>query len=158
MPKPVSGIKTDLINVVSVEFDDGRAASFILDRLSKGPERYLDIRLDGDHANIHTFIGGELKFQIGMHTREKKPFFDFSLVKGGKAELQVGNRSKVIAKDPFNPFKAATSVLFTKYIDALENQSIPPCNAKDTRDTLALILAAYESASTGLPVVLENVN
>lgn len=158
MPRPVVDMKADLLNIISVEFPDGRAASFILDRLCKGPERYLDIRLDGDYASIHTFIGGELKFQIGMHTKEKKPFLGFSLVKGGKAELQVGNISKVIAKDPFNPFKAATSVLFTKYIDALENQSTPPCNAKDSRDTLALILAAYESASTGLPVVLENVN
>lgn len=155
MPKPITDMKADLLNIVTVEFSDGRAASFILDRLSKGPERYLDIRLDGDHAAIHTFIGGELRCQIGMHTRERKPFFNFSLVKGGKAELQVGNKSKVIAKDPINPFKAATSLLFTKYIDALENQSTPPCNAKDSRDTLALILAAYESASSGLPVMIK---
>ncbi len=158
MPKPVPGIKTDLINVVSVEFDDGRGASFILDRLCKGPERYLDVRLDGDYASIHTFIGGELRCQIGMHTRERKPFLDFSLVKGGKAELQVGNRSRVIAKDPLNPFKAATSVLFSRFIDAIENKIVPPCNAKDSRDTLALILAAYESATSGLPVVLSNCN
>lgn len=155
MPKPVPDIKTDLINVVSVEFPDGRAATFILDRLSKGPERYLDIRLDGDHATIHTFIGGELRCQIGMYTRERRPFLDFSLVKGGKAELQVGNRSKVIAKDTLNPFKAATSMLFSKFIDALENQTTPPCSAKDSRDTLALILAAYESASSGLPVMIK---
>lgn len=154
MPKPVPDIKTDVINVVSVEFDDGRAASFILDRLSKGPERYLDIRLDGDHATIHTSIGGELKFQIGMHTREKKPFFDLSIVKGGKAELQVGNRSKVIAKDPINPFKTATSELFSRFIGAIENNTVPPCNAKDSRDTFALILAAYESAASGLPVMI----
>ena len=155
MPKPVTDMKADLLNIVSVEFSDGRAATFVLDRLSKGPERYLDIRLDGDHAAIHTFIGGELRFQMGMHTREKMPFIHFDFAKGGKAELQVGNRSKVIAKNPLNPFKAATSVLFTEYLDALKNQSTPPCDAKDSRDTLALILAAYESASSGLPVMIK---
>lgn len=155
MPMPVPGIKTDLVNVVSVEFDDGRGASFILDRLSKGPERYLDIRLDGDHAAIHTFIGGELRCQIGLHTREKMPFIHFGFAKGGKAELQVGNRSKVIAKDPINPFKAATSVLFSKFIDGIKNGAIPQCDAKDSRDTMALILAAYESASSGLPVTVK---
>lgn len=158
MPKPVPDMKADLLNIVSVEFPDGRAASFILNRICKGPERYLDIRLDGDYATIHTSIGGEFYFRIGMYTRERSPFIDFSLVKGGKAELQVGNRSKVIAKDPLNPFKAATSVLFSKFIEALENKAEPPCNAKDSRDTLALVLAAYESASSGLPVVLNNSN
>ncbi len=155
MPKPITDMKADLLNIVSVEFSDGRAATFVLDRLSKGPERYLDIRLDGDHATIHTSIGGELRCQIGMYTRERRPFLDFSLVKGGKAELQVGNRSKVIAKDPLNPFKAATSVLFSKFIDAIENKKVPPCNAEDSRDTLALILAAYESASSGFPVMIK---
>lgn len=155
MPKPVHGTKADLLNIVSVEFPDGRAASFVLDRICKGPERYLDIRLDGDHAAIHTSIGGELKWQMGFHTKEKRPFIDFSLVKGGKAELQVGNRAKIIAKDPLNPFQTATGVLFSKFLDAIENGLIPPCNANDSRETLALVLAAYESASTGLPVSLE---
>ena len=155
MPKPVPGVNADLLNIVSVEFPDGRAASFILDRMNKGPERYLDIYLNGDHASIHSFIGGELRFQIGIHTRERRPFFNFSLVKGGKAELQVGNKSKVIAKDPLNPFQYATSKLMSEFVHAINGKTIPPCNAKDSRNTLALVLAAYESARTGLPVFLE---
>ena len=153
MPKPLSDMKADLLNIVSVEFRDGRAASFILDRLCKGPERYLDIYMNGDHATIHSFIGGELRFQVGMYTQERRPFLDFSLVKGGKAELQVGNRSKVIAKDPINPFQTATSKLFSGFIDAINNETAPPCHAKDSRDTMALVLAAYESAYSGLPVI-----
>jgi len=153
MPKPLPDMKADLLNIVSVEFHDGRAASFILDRLCKGPERYLDIYMNGDHASIHSFIGGELRFQVGMHTRDRRPFVNFSLVTGGKAELQVGNRSKVIARDPLNPFQAATSILFSEFVDAIKNDTAPPCHAKDSRDTMALILAAYESAYSGLPVI-----
>lgn len=154
MPRPKPDMKADLLNIITVEFSDGRAASFVLDRLCKGVEKYLDIYLDGDNATIHTSIGGEFQLAMGLHTRNRKPFFDFSLVKGGKAELQVGDSSEIIAKDPINPFKAATSLVLSEFVDALNNGTTPPCNAKESRETLALIMAAYESAQSGLPVTL----
>ncbi|MBA3256974.1 MAG: Gfo/Idh/MocA family oxidoreductase, partial [Pyrinomonadaceae bacterium] len=60
MPNPKPDAKSDVINLISVEFADGRAASIVLNRLSKGPERYLDMRLDGEFASIHTSIGGRV--------------------------------------------------------------------------------------------------
>jgi predicted dehydrogenase len=74
MPHLTLGLKSDSVNIIYVEFPDGRAASIVLNRISKAPERYLDLRLDGEHASVHTSIGGRVQVSAGVHTRERKPF------------------------------------------------------------------------------------
>ncbi len=146
------GGQSEVVNVVYLEFSDGRGASIVLDRLSKGPERYLDMRLDGESAAIHTSIGGEVRFEAGIHTSNRTPFIGFSFVKGGQAVLQDGNSEKVIAKDRLNPMSTATAVHFNNFIDAIGNGSTPPGTAKDNRKTMELVFAAYDSAEKGRPV------
>lgn len=155
MPRPQPAIKADLINVISVEFSDGRAASVVLNRLSKGPERYLDLRLDGEFASIHTSIGGQLRFEAGLHTRERRPFLDFTFVKGGKAVLQTGNQSKLIAKDGINPFASATAHHFKNFLRAIQEGGTPAGSAADNRNTLALVMAAYDSARLGKAIEVQ---
>ncbi len=153
MPDPTQS-KSDVLNIVSIEFPGGRAATILLDRLCKGPERYLDLRLDGEFAAINTSIGGELAIGAGLHTRGRQPYFAFHFVKGGKAVWQDGNRSRVLAKDGINPFAHATAVHLRNFIDALAQNKIPAGAAYDHRKTLALIFAAYDSAASGCSVDL----
>lgn len=148
MLRPQAGSGAESVNVIAMEFPDGRAASILLDRLSKGPERYLDMRLDGEHAAITTSIGGELRFEAGLHTRQRKPFMGFRLVKGGKAVLQQAERSIVIAKDGINPMASATAVHFGHFLSAIEAERVPTGTATDHKATLALSLAAYEAAQS----------
>jgi hypothetical protein len=148
MPAPEPDTKSDVVNIISLEFKDGRAASIVLDRLSKGPDRYLDITLDGERATICTSIGGELKFEAGLFTRERRPFIGFHIVKGGKAVLQNGSKTRLIAKDGMNPFSSATMVLFSDFLSVLSGENISLPSAKDNRNTLALAFAAYDSART----------
>ncbi len=143
------GAARDAVNVIALEFADGRGASIVLDRLSRGPDHYLDLRLDGEFAAIHTSIGGQLRFEAGMHTRERRPYLDFTLVKGGMAVLQNGTRSTVLAKDDLNPFCDATAAHFSAFLDALEKGTVPPGEIHDNRRTLALVTAAYDSAAAG---------
>ena len=152
MPVPQAKGESDAINVVCVEFADGRAASMMLNRLSKGPERYLDMRLDGEFASIHTSIGGRIGVKVGIHTRNRQPFLEWAFAKGGRAVLQVGNRSRVIARDPINPFAAATAVHFGNFVNAIQSGGIPPGEARDNRNTLAMVAAAYDSARLGRAV------
>ncbi len=154
MPAPDPATHWDPVNVVALEFADGRAASCVLDRLSPGPERYLDLRLDGEHAAIHTSIGGQLRASIGLHTRERRPFAELRVAGGGTAVLEVGNRSRVIATDGRNPFASATARHLGDFLDALERGSVPRAHLRDNRATLALVLAAYESARIGRAVQL----
>lgn len=149
MPNPRRHFASDTVNVITLEFSDGRAASLVLDRLSRGPERYLDMRLDGEHAAIHTSIGGRVRIAAGVHTREKRPYVEFSVVKGGRAVLEDGVRSQVIAREGINPFAAATARHFANFIKSIRDGSEPPGGIRDNRDTLALVMAAYESAESG---------
>jgi predicted dehydrogenase len=155
MPNPV-GSKADVINTVNIEFSSGRAASILLDRLSRGPERYLDLRLDGEHAAISTSIGGELAVEAGLFTRERKPYVSLRFAKGGKALWQDGNRSRVIATDGINPFASSTAYHLGAFIDALAAKREPAGHARDHRNTLALIFAAYDSAAEKRWVDLES--
>lgn len=156
MPNPLSKFHSDALNLITLEFPDGRAASIILNRLSNAPERYLDMRLDGEHASVHTSIGGEVRFEAGLHTRQKRPFFGLNFVKGGKAVLQNGNKSRIIAKDGINPFASSTAYHFNNFVDAIKNGGTPPGTVADNRKTLALVFAAYDSAEARQTVYLKD--
>lgn len=154
MPDPMSKFQTDALNLITLEFADGRAASIILNRLSSAPERYLDMRLDGEKASVYTSIGGELRFEAGVHTRKKRPFFGLHFVKGGKAVLQKGLSSKIIARDGINPFASSTGHHFNNFVDALKNGAQPEGTISDNRKTLALVFAAYDAAEERRAVYL----
>lgn len=155
MPNPLSEFRSDALNLITLEFADGRAASVILNRLSNAQERYLDMRLDGENASIHTSIGGEVRLEAGLHTRQKRPFFSLNFVKGGKAVLQNGTRSKIIAKDPINPFASSTAFHFGNFIKAIRDGGTPPATVADNRKTLALVFAAYDSAEQEKTVYMD---
>ena len=153
MPNP-TGQKSDVLNIIGLEFSGGRAASILLDRLCKGPERYLDLRLDGEFGTVTTSIGGELAIEAGLHARERRPYFTIHFAKGGKAVWQDGNRSRVLAKEKINPFAHATAVHLQNFLDALAQNKTPAGTARDHRKTLALIFAAYDSAAAGCSIEL----
>jgi predicted dehydrogenase len=146
MPNPSPTISSEVINVISMEFRDGRAASVMLDRVSKGPEQYLEMRLNGEHASIHTSIGGEARIEMGVHTHSRRPFLGVHFIKGGKAVLQNGECSVIIGKDGLNPFASATAAHLGSFLTAIQTGSAPQGTAMDHRDTLALVFAAYDSA------------
>ncbi len=152
IPRPDPSVSWDAIQVVALDFADGRAASFVLDRISRGPERYLDIRLDGDHAAVHTSIGGQMRAAFGLKTRTRQPFLVLRVVGGGRATLQEGERERLLATDGLNPFASATAVHFSDFLDALERGTRAPATADDNRHSLALVFAAQQSAEEGRPV------
>ncbi|MEO6051183.1 MAG: Gfo/Idh/MocA family oxidoreductase [Pyrinomonadaceae bacterium] len=156
MPNPFSKFHSDALNLITLEFQDGRAASIILNRMSNAPERYLDMRLDGEHASVHTSIGGEVRFEAGIHTRHKRPFFNLNVVKGGKAVLQNGTKSRIIAKDGINPFASSTAYHFNNFVDAINNGGIPAGTVADNRKTLALVFAAYDAADAKRTLLLSD--
>ena len=156
MPRPNPELKFDAINTIAMEFADGRAATIVLDRLHQGADSYLEIDLDGEFASIHTAIGSDARLELGLDARRRRPFFNLHLVKGGKAVLENSAGSRLIAKDGLNPFAAATAFHFNRFIRAIEQGSIPPGTANDHRRTLALALAAYDSARSGRAMELDS--
>jgi predicted dehydrogenase len=154
MPRPDPRVRSDAINLMALDFADGRSASIVLDRLSKGPERYLDMRLDGEHAVVHTSLGGRAELSLGLIARERRPFARLRLAGGAEAVLQQGSRERVIGRDGLDLFAAATARHFGNVLDAVAVGATAPAEATDNRRSLALVLAAYDSAEARSPVDL----
>ena len=154
MPRPDPRVRSDAINLMVLDFADGRSASIVLDRLSKGPERYLDMRLDGERAVVHTSLGGRAELSLGLIARERRPFARLRLAGGAEAVLQQGTRERVIGRDGLDLFAAATARHFGNVLDAVAGGVAAPAEASDNRRSLALVLAAYDSAEARAPVDL----
>jgi len=156
MPSPPGTVECDALNTIALEFEDGRAASIVLDRLSRGEERYLELRLDGEFAAIHTSIGGSLQMRAGIEPRSRKPFLSLDIAGGGKAVLQKEKHSRVIAREGLNPFAAATARQFQNFQE--EVSTGVPCRSTvlEHRKTMALVIAAYRSAESGTMINIQH--
>ena len=152
MPKPGRPDSPDYLDLITLEFSGDRVAHILLDRLSRGPHRYLDIRLDGSEAIVETSFGGKIECHAGIKGGSRKPYLELDLSMGGRARLYHGDKYRKLASDPLDVFANATRKLMAQYIAALENNSTPPCNGADNMRTLALVYAAYESSEKRQPV------
>lgn len=149
MPKPGRPDGPDYLNLIQMEFSGDRVAHITLDRLSRGPHRYLDIRLDGTEACIETKIGGQAEVAFGIRGGSKKPYAQLSFAPSASAHLYVGDRRRKLATDPLDLFANSTAKLLGAMASALDSGRLPPCSAADNLNTLALMLAAYASSDQG---------
>ena len=129
MPRVLPQFEADLIDVVTLNFADGRIASIVLDRVYHGPERYLELGLDGERSSLRVSLD---------HVRQT-----------GKAMLLKGSESFVLAEDDGKPWGAATGRHFARFLEALEGGQPPEARAEENRRVIAVCFAAYESAERG---------
>ncbi len=149
MPKPGRPDGPDYLNLIQLEFSGDRVAHITLDRLSRGPHRYLDIRLDGTEACVETRIGGQAQVALGIRGGSKRPYAQLDLAPSASAWLWRGDRRRKLATDPLDLFPHSTAKLLGQMVAAIETGATPPCGAADNIHTLALMLAAYDSAESG---------
>lgn len=149
MPKPGRPDGPDYLNLIQMEFSGDRVAHITLDRLSRGPHRYLDIRLDGTEACIETRLGGQAQVAFGIRGGSKRPYAQLDLAPGGSAHLLQGDRRTRLATDPTGIFAHSTAKLLRAMVAAIATGTAPPCSAADNIHTLALMLAAYASQDAG---------
>lgn len=149
MPKPGRADGPDYLNLIQMEFSGDRVAHITLDRLSRGPHRYLDIRLDGTQACVETRIGGQAELAFGIRGGSKKPYAQLNFAPSASAHLYLGERRQKLATDPLDLFANSTAKLLGAMAQAIDRNQLPPCGAGDNLNTLALMLAAYESSDRG---------
>ena len=154
MPRGRDAGGPDHLDLIELSFSGDRAAHITLDRLARGKHRYLDMRIDGSEGTIETSLGGRLALHAGIHAATRRAFLDLDISRGGRARLYHGERFRTIASEPAGIFAHATGGLLRAFIDALDNDAVPPCHAEDARRSLALVLAAYQSDATGKAIEL----
>ena len=155
MPKGKNPDSPDYLNLIQLEFSGDRVAHITLDRVCRGPHRYLDIRLDGSEGIVETSFGGKFELHAGIKGGSRKPYLEADISLGGRARLYQGDKYKKLASDPLDVFANATHKLMVAFMAAVEKGEVPPCNAADNMRTLALVYAAYESSETNTPVIMQ---
>jgi predicted dehydrogenase len=145
MPRGSNPRGPDYLDLILLEFSGGRVAQITLDRLCRGPTRYLTTRLDGTHGCIEAELGGHFELSAGIRGGSRKPYLSFDCSPGGRARLFQGQKVRKIATDSLDVFAVATSRLLQAFVSALDHDEIPVCNGEDNLRTLALMVAAYES-------------
>jgi predicted dehydrogenase len=143
---------SDLVDVVTMDFPNGRIASIVLDRVSHAPHRYLEMRADGTQASLRASFGGRVDVQLGLDVRSRKPRAVVDLALGGQAWLERGTQRKVVARNSMRPFADATARHLGNAVAAVAAGREPPVSAAYALDVVRLVEAAYQSASTGQPI------
>ena len=134
---------------IALEFPSGGAASFVLNRVSAGEERYCDIVLTGVDSEARCSIGGRADLEFGIAARSRMPYARARFAMGGTAERIQAGRSQLLAREGSSPFAAATAVRLRAFHDQIVRDVPMPRSAAYHREMLALALAAYDSAETG---------
>jgi predicted dehydrogenase len=143
----------DAIQLVTLEFPDGRLGQITIDRLCPAGTRYMEVRADCEQASLRASFGGRAAVQVGVKRAEKPGVkVDFGL--GGLAWAEQGVSRTRLARNPRNGAVVGTTRLLQGLVDAIELGEEPPSSAREARDVIAVIEAAYESGSTGERVEL----
>lgn len=143
----------DPVQVLTLEFSAGRLGLVTLDRISKGGTRYLEVRADCEGASLRASHGGRAYAQIGLKRAEPTGVkVDYGL--GGLAWAEIGRRRRILARGPKEMNVIATGDLLVAAVEAFRTGAEPPSSAREARDALAVIEAAYESHESGSRIVL----
>ncbi len=152
-----SGLATehdaDAIQLVTLDFPSGRLAQITIDRLCAGGTRYLEVRLDCEHASLRASHGGRALLKLGKK-RAERTGLKVEFAQGGLAWMERGLRHTTLARDPRDVGPEATRRLFEKVVAAFEANREPPSSAREARTTLEIVEAAYRSGDTGARVAL----
>jgi predicted dehydrogenase len=138
----------DAIQLVTLEFPGGRLGQITIDRLCPAGTRYLDVRADCERASLRASYGGRAIVQMGMK-RAEKPGAKLEFGLGGLAWAEQGLSRTRLARNPRDASVVGTTRLLEGLVGAIERGGEPLSSAREARDVLAVIDAAYESERTG---------
>ncbi len=147
------GREADAISLVTLEFPNGRLAQITIDRLCQAGTRYVEVRADCERESVRASLGGRALVRIGMK-RAQRTGVRLDFAPGGLAWAERGSRRKVLARNPRDAGVLGTARLLTKVLEAIRDGREPPSSAREAREVLRVIEAAYRSAATGERVEL----
>ncbi len=145
----------DVLVQATLRFPGDGIATIAFNRVSHAPERYLEMRLDCEHASLRMSLGGVARASIDWSRRRRRPLLRANLVRGGVVRVERRGTSRVIAAESKPAFASATAALLEDFIADIERGAVTNDSARYSRQILATALAGYESAESGRWVGLQ---
>lgn len=152
MPRPDPSRRGDPVDLVTLEWPDGRAAHLLLNRLSPGEHRYMEARFDCTSASLRASIGGRAGLALRVNPTTRRPKVRLEVAGGGMAWVERGPQRDVIGRNGLHALVDATALRTQKIIDSVAAGQ--PQSQERVRDVLAVIDAAYRSAAADRSVLL----
>jgi predicted dehydrogenase len=140
--------QADAIHLVTLEFPGGLLGQITINRLCQAGTRYVEVRADCEQASLRASLGGRAQVQIGKK-RAERTGIRLELGSGGLAWEERGLARRTLARNPRQAGMHGTAELLKRIVPAIEEGREPPSSARQAREVLAVIEAAYESARTG---------
>jgi predicted dehydrogenase len=157
IPRVPHGIDSDVLVVVLLDFPDDRVATMNLHRVSRAPERYLEMRLDTMEASLRLSLGGVARVSLDWAKQARRPILRASLARGGEVRVERGGRSRVLVRSPKPEFASATVRHLRAIMERIRVGDVAPTAAVFAREILKTVFAGYRSAERGVTVRLDGV-
>lgn len=145
---------SDAVAMVTLEFPGGRLAHVVQNRLCPGDTQYFEVRADTPAASFRASFGGRARVTAGLY-RSTRPHMRLEFGPSGVAWKELGARRTILARNPRDAGMVATRSLLEKTFAAFDNDTEPPASGRDGRAGLAVLAAAYASATEGRRVSLD---
>lgn len=138
----------DPVQVLTLEFAGGRLGQLTMNRLCPASMRYMEVRADCEQASLRASFGGRALVQVGMKRAERSGVrTEFGI--SGLAWAEQGLSRRRLARNPRDAGIVGTTRLLEGLIRAIEHGEEPPSSAREARDVLTVIEAAYASNESG---------
>lgn len=149
MPKVRADTEADVLVQATLRYPAERMATLLMNRVSRAPMRYLEMRIDCEKASLRLSFGGVAKVGAEWSGEAGRPVFRASMVKGGEARVERGGRSTILAYDRQEARPMATARLVGEMIAAIRAGRISLASVNHARSLAQTIYAGYESARRG---------
>jgi predicted dehydrogenase len=143
----------DAIWTLTLDFGAGALATLTINRLCPAGTRFVELRADCERASLRASVGGRALLRIGKE-RAARGGVRLDWAAGGLAWAERGRARRVLARNSRRASVLATAALLEAALSAFDRGREPPSSARQARDGLAVIEAAYRSARTGGAVPL----
>ncbi len=154
IPRARPEFDADVLVHASLRFPEERLAVFSFNRISHAPEKYLEMRLDCEHASLRISLGGVARVSVEWSRAARKPIFKAGFLKGGQARAEIDGRTTTYSTSRRGEFASATAEHLRFFLSEMRKPVRSLEGATHAREILNLVFAGYESASSGETVHL----
>lgn len=155
IPRARPEFDSDVLVHASLRFPDQRLAVFSFNRITHAPEKYLEMRLDCEHASVRVSLGGVARVSVEWSRSAKRPVLKAGFLKGGQARAEINGRSRAYSSSARGEFASATAAHLRYFLSEMKKPQRSLEGAVHAREILNLVFAGYESARTGETVHLQ---
>ena len=144
----------DAIHLLTLEFSQGRLGQITIDRLCRAGTRYVEVRADCEEASLRAHSAGGR----ARPARDEARPSDGVQVEFGAGGLAWAERGTSRTGSRASQREAGShrdAAALQGLVRAVEQGGEPPSSAREARDVLAVIEAAYRSAASGERVPLD---